>query len=84
MSSGKTSTKPFWICWGELNPGTLAIVPLAWVLRGKHPAAPHGAPAEKSMKRAVRDAWNDPSFLLLPRDSYVPTAICWCDSRRAE
>jgi predicted MFS family arabinose efflux permease len=44
---------------------SLAIVPLAWVLRGKHPAAPHGAVAEKSMKHAVRDAWNDPSFLLL-------------------
>jgi predicted MFS family arabinose efflux permease len=44
---------------------SLAIVPLAWVLRGKHPSTPHGAAAENSMKHAVRDAWDDPSFLLL-------------------
>jgi len=44
---------------------SLAIVPLAFVLRGKHPAAAQGAVPEKSMKHAVRDAWNDPSFLLL-------------------
>jgi predicted MFS family arabinose efflux permease len=50
---------------------SLAIVPLAFVLRGKHPAAAHGAPAEKSMKHAVRDAWNDPSFLLLTAGFFV-------------
>src|SRR6266850_1453011 len=44
---------------------SLAIVPLSFVLRGKHPAAAQGAVPEKSMKHAVRDAWNDPSFLLL-------------------
>ena len=44
---------------------SLAIVPLAFVLRGKHPAVAQGAAPEKSMKHAVRDAWNDPSFLLL-------------------
>jgi predicted MFS family arabinose efflux permease len=50
---------------------SLAIVPLAFVLRGKHPAAAHGAPAEKSMKHAVRDAWNDQSFLLLTAGFFV-------------
>ena len=50
---------------------SLAIVPLAWVLRGKHPSMPHGAAPEKSMKHAVRDAWNDPSFLLLTAGFFV-------------
>src|SRR5258708_7783413 len=50
---------------------SLAIVPLAFVLRGKHPAAAHGAAPEKSMKHAVRDAWNDPSFLLLTAGFFV-------------
>jgi predicted MFS family arabinose efflux permease len=50
---------------------SLAIVPLAWVLRGKHPPAAAGAAAEKSMKRAVRDAWGDPSFLLLTAGFFV-------------
>jgi len=50
---------------------SLAILPLAWVLRGTHPPAPHGAAAEKSMKHAVRDAWNDPSFLLLTAGFFV-------------
>jgi predicted MFS family arabinose efflux permease len=50
---------------------SLAIVPLAWVLRGKHPPAAAGAAAEKSMKRAVRDAWSDPSFLLLTAGFFV-------------
>ena len=50
---------------------SLAILPLAWVLRGKHPQAPQGAVAEKSMKQAVRDAWNDPSFLLLTVGFFV-------------
>jgi predicted MFS family arabinose efflux permease len=50
---------------------SLAILPLAWVLRGKHPPARQGAVAEKSMKQAVRDAWNDPSFLLLTVGFFV-------------
>ena len=50
---------------------SLAIVPLAFVLRGKHPATAHGAAPEKSMKHAVRDAWNDPSFLLLTAGFFV-------------
>ena len=50
---------------------SLAIVPLAWVLRGKHPPAPQGAAPEKSMKQAVGDAWNDPSFLLLTAGFFV-------------
>jgi predicted MFS family arabinose efflux permease len=50
---------------------SLAVVPLAWVLRGKHPPAAAGAAAEKSMKRAVRDAWSDPSFLLVTAGFFV-------------
>src|SRR3989442_11915532 len=50
---------------------SLAIVPLAFVLRGKYPAAAQGAAPEKSMKHAVRDAWNDPSFLLLSAGFFV-------------
>lgn len=50
---------------------SLAIVPLAYVLRGKHPQAPAGASAEKSMRHAVRDAWQDPSFLLLTAGFFV-------------
>ena len=50
---------------------SLAIVPLAWMLRGKHPPAPQGAAVEKSMKQAVREAWNDPSFLLLTAGFFV-------------
>jgi predicted MFS family arabinose efflux permease len=50
---------------------SLAIVPLAWVLRGKHPHPPAGAAAEKSMRQAVRDAWHDPSFLLLAAGFFV-------------
>jgi MFS family permease len=50
---------------------SLAIIPLAWVLRGSHPPARPGAAAEKSMKEAVRDAWNDPSFLLLTAGFFV-------------
>ena len=50
---------------------SLAIVPLAWLLRGKHPPAAHGAAPEKSMKQAVREAWNDPSFLLLTAGFFV-------------
>lgn len=50
---------------------SLAIVPLAWVLRGKHPNPPAGAAAEKSMRHAVRDAWQDPSFVLLTAGFFV-------------
>jgi MFS family permease len=44
---------------------SLAIVPLAWVLRGKHPSPPLGAAADNSMRHAVRGAWQDPSFVFL-------------------
>lgn len=50
---------------------SLAIVPLAWVLRGKHPHPPLGAAAEKSMRHTVRDAWQDPSFVLLTAGFFV-------------
>ena len=50
---------------------SLAIVPLAWVLRGLHPSGAQGAPSEKSMRHAVRDAWHDPSFLLLTAGFFV-------------
>src|SRR6267143_675883 len=50
---------------------SLAIVPLAWVLRGKHEHAPGVAAVEKTMSAAVRDAWNDPSFLLLTAGFFV-------------
>jgi predicted MFS family arabinose efflux permease len=50
---------------------SLAIVPLAWPLRGLHPSGPHGAPPEKSIRHAVRDAMNDPSFLLLTGGFFV-------------
>jgi predicted MFS family arabinose efflux permease len=50
---------------------SVAIVPLAWVLRGKHPHPAMGAAAEKSMRHAVRDAWQDQSFLLLTAGFFV-------------
>ena len=50
---------------------SVAIVPLAWVLRGKHPHPAMGAAAEKSMRHAVRDAWHDRSFLLLTAGLFV-------------
>ena len=50
---------------------SLAIVPLAWPLRGLHPSGAHGAPPEKSIRHAVRDAMNDPSFLLLTGGFFV-------------
>ena len=52
----------------------LAVAPLAWVLRGKAPAAAAAGPgvaAEKTMKEAVRDAWRDPSFLYLTTGFFV-------------
>jgi len=50
---------------------SLAIVPLAWPLRGLHPSGPHGALPEKTIRHAVRDAMNDPSFLLLTGGFFV-------------
>ena len=50
---------------------SLAIIPLAWPLRGLHPSGPHGAPPEKSIRHAVRDALQDPSFLLLTAGFFV-------------
>jgi predicted MFS family arabinose efflux permease len=52
----------------------LAVVPLAWVLRGKPESAqvasaPGAAP--KTMKAAVREAWADPSFLYLTAGFFV-------------
>src|SRR5258708_1994541 len=44
---------------------SLAIVPLAFVLRGKHQHAPAVAPVQKTITPPVPDPWNDPSFLLL-------------------
>jgi predicted MFS family arabinose efflux permease len=41
------------------------------VLRGKHPHPPLGAAAEKSMRHAVRGAWQDPSFVLLTAGFFV-------------
>jgi predicted MFS family arabinose efflux permease len=52
----------------------LAAAPLAWVLRGKSSAAPADAldaQPEKSMKRAVRDAVRDPSFVYLASGFFV-------------
>src|SRR5258706_10200377 len=57
------------VCSSDLL--SLAIVPLAWVLRGKHQHAPGVAAVEKTMSAAVRDAWNDPSFLLLTVGFFV-------------
>ncbi len=51
---------------------SLAIVPLAWVLRGKpsHEAAASGG-ASKNLRQAVLDAGRDPSFLLLTAGFFV-------------
>ncbi len=52
----------------------LAVVPLAWVLRGKAAAPAVGAPGsapDKTMRQAVRDAWRDPSFLYLTAGFFV-------------
>ena len=51
----------------------LAVAPLAWVLRGKPPAAAAGpgVAAEKTMKEAMRDAGRDPSFLYLTAGFFV-------------
>src|SRR5437763_7836089 len=50
---------------------SLAIVPLAWPLRGLHPSGPHGAVPEQTMRHAVRDATQDPSLLLLTAGFFV-------------
>src|SRR5206468_10006292 len=51
----------------------LAVAPLAWVLRGRPQAtAPvSGAPAEQSMREAVREASADPSFMFLTAGFFV-------------
>src|SRR5260221_1796397 len=49
---------------------SLAIVPLAWVLRGKHEHGPGVAAVEKTIIAAGRDAWNDPTVLLLTADFF--------------
>ena len=52
----------------------LAAAPLAWILRGKpvHTATDGpDTPAEKTMRRAVRDAVRDPSFLYLTTGFFV-------------
>jgi MFS family permease len=51
----------------------LALLPLAWMLRGKPQttAAARGVGDGKTMKQAVRDAWADPSFLLLTAGFFV-------------
>lgn len=50
---------------------TLAVAPLAWVLRGKPPAARADAPVEKPLKQAVRDAARDPNFVYLTTGFFV-------------
>jgi predicted MFS family arabinose efflux permease len=48
---------------------SLAIVPLAWMLRGKHEKSVESK--SKSLGEAVRDASRDPSFLLLTAGFFV-------------
>jgi predicted MFS family arabinose efflux permease len=50
---------------------SLALVPLAWVLRGTPSHSSLGVAAETSMRRVVRDAWQDPSFVLLTAGFFV-------------
>lgn len=50
---------------------SLAIVPLAWPLRGTHPPAAQGAAPEKSFRQSVSDAVHDPSFRLLTAGFFV-------------
>jgi len=50
---------------------SLAIVPLAWPLRGKHQNDPGSRSHSKTLKHAVRDAVRDPSFLLLTGGFFV-------------
>ena len=52
----------------------LAVLPLAWVLRGKPaalPAAAAGDVQQKTMGQAVKDAWADPSFVYLTAGFFV-------------
>ncbi len=52
----------------------LAVLPLAWMLRGK-PALPAaataGSPEQNTMQQAVKDAWCDPSFVYLTCGFFV-------------
>lgn len=50
-----------------------AVVPLAWVLRGRPPATSpaQDARAGGSMRNAVSDAWADPSFVYLTAGFFV-------------
>lgn len=48
---------------------SLAIVPLAWVMRGKHEK--NAENISKTLGQAVRDAGRDPSFLLLTAGFFV-------------
>jgi predicted MFS family arabinose efflux permease len=50
---------------------SLAIVPLAWVLRGKTSHEASAGEVSKTLRQAVGDAWNDPSFLLLTAGFFV-------------
>lgn len=58
---------------GGLAATSLAVVPLAWLLRGKpqgQPAHAPGAP-DKPMARALADAARDPSYVLLAAGFFV-------------
>jgi predicted MFS family arabinose efflux permease len=50
---------------------SLAILPLAYTLRGKHQAAAQGAAPEKTMRQAIRDARGDRSYRLLTAGFFV-------------
>ena len=58
---------------GALGFVSLAVVPLAWVLRGKAPAAAAGGDAKEArpMGQVLREARRDPSFLLLTTGFFV-------------
>jgi predicted MFS family arabinose efflux permease len=66
-----------WLGWVgalvALGAITLAVVPLAWVLRGKPAAASHAAdaPPPLSMRDTLRGAMRDPSFGLLTAGFFV-------------
>ena len=50
---------------------SLAIVPLAWPLRGRHEHDSGVGGLSKTLRHAVRDAVRDPSFLLLTAGFFV-------------
>ena len=66
-----------WLGWvgalAALGAITLAVVPLAWVLRGKPAVASHAAdaPPPRSMRETLRGAMRDPSFGLLTAGFFV-------------